>query len=442
MLVVLDNCEQATVAVGTAVAVWATLAPGAFFVATSRETLKIRGERVVELRPLSLPTSGAALELAEAVQLFVERARTIGRVPSDDELVPIGQIVRALDGLPLAIELAVGRLTVLRVQELYDRLSKRLDLLTHGPRDSAVRHQTMLAAIGWSWSLLSEAEQAVLRQCAVFRGGFTLEAARRKSFSLSPIPRIRAIGSLIDVLQSLREKSLLRLLDSGATAEARLGMFESIRQFAEEELVRSGEDETTYARHAAYYVRVAALWSAELTRQAGVNAMRRVLLELHNINAAIERQLSACSVTPALADPGPCGGGCSRACVSNTRSTLRLSLDARRLVGERGWDARGTSRSRMRAPCPFLNHARVGTRRWCAGRCTSGACSGSGSGRREAGGAILLSLRPGQLLPRSGAGPQTLPRGAGDAPRREGCCFRTACALQHRGDQPGRGTSR
>ncbi len=184
MLLVLDNCEHVIdAAAGLAVAILRA-APDVHVLATSREPLRAEGERVYHLAPLSSPPAAVGLTAADAlefpaVQLFVERAAASldGFELSDTDAPIIANICRKLDGIPLAIEFAAARVEAFGVHGLAAHLEERLRLLTSGRRAVAPRHQTMRAALDWSYRLLSAAEQKVLRRLAIFAGDFTLEAA-------------------------------------------------------------------------------------------------------------------------------------------------------------------------------------------------------------------------------------------------------------------------
>ena len=215
ILVVLDNFEQVVEHAAQTVRVWMEQAPEATFLVTSRDRLRLRGEAVLELAPLE-SEDGVALFLAAAEEHRPDLA--LGEV----ELAAVARLVTRLDGIPLAIELAAARVRVMSPSRMLDRIDKRFSLLGHGPSDSVPRQATLEAAIEWSWNLLDEGERAVLAQCAVFRGGFTLEQAEA-------IVQVEGVD-VLDALASLGEKSLLR---SGGSAEVRFATYESVRDFAE-----------------------------------------------------------------------------------------------------------------------------------------------------------------------------------------------------------------
>ena len=183
VLLILDNCEHVIAAAARLADVLLKTCPGVFLLATSREALSVAGEHVYPVPLLDVPPRSTSLTAAQAmehsaVHLFVERAAAaLGRFSLTDETAPIvAEICRRLDGIPLAIELAAPRLKMLTPEALLARLDDQLHLLTAGSRTAVPRQQTLRAAIEWSYALLSEAEQAMLRRLGVFAGSFTLEA--------------------------------------------------------------------------------------------------------------------------------------------------------------------------------------------------------------------------------------------------------------------------
>ena len=190
------------------------------------------------------------------MRLFVERALAVdpGFRLTDDNAAAIAAICHRLDGLPLAIELAAARSKVLSPALLLPRLSRRLPLLTGGPRDVPARLQTMQDAITWSYDLLTPVEQVLFRRLGVFVGGFTLDAAERVCRSITETlePSGIPVLSVLDGITSLVDKSLLQW-GAGQAGERRLGMLETIREFALEYLEVAGEGERTRTAHAAYF---------------------------------------------------------------------------------------------------------------------------------------------------------------------------------------------
>ncbi|WNG41765.1 AAA family ATPase [Archangium violaceum] len=298
VLLILDNVEHVIQHMPATLGRWHALAPRARFLVTSREALLLPEERVVDLEPLEVPEEGETrperLECCDAVRLFVQRARAVRGsfelAASDAPLV--ADIVRKLDGIPLAIELAAARTNLLGVGQIQERLSRRFDLLRGGRRDGSARQSTLWGAIDWSWNLLEPAERAALAQCSVFRGGFTLEAA--ESVLMFP----PGGPDVLEIIQSLRSKSLLRTsAPEGLPGELRLGLYESIRQYASSRLAERGEGSMLSARHAGYYLALARRLSARMRGEGGELAFRRLALERENLLAACDNALAVVPAT-------------------------------------------------------------------------------------------------------------------------------------------------
>ena len=238
-LIILDNFEQLVDLAPETVSVWMRLAPEADFLVTSRDRLRLRGEDCLALAPLPE---------AAAVDLFAGAASAVNPGFSlDDQTRPaIQELVARLDGIPLAIELAAARSPVMSARHMLDRIGRRFQLLGHGPSDGVARQTTLRAAIDWSWDLLEEAEIAVMVQCSVFRGGFSLDAAEA-------VVDLRGDEDVLDLLESLHRKSLIcagRLDRAGG--EMGFDIYESIRDYAGEHL---GEDAAgVRARHAEFFI--------------------------------------------------------------------------------------------------------------------------------------------------------------------------------------------
>ncbi len=209
-LIVIDNFEQVVEHAGATVAHWMNAATHARFVVTSRELLQLEGERAFPVEPLPAPADDSleSLRSSDAASLFVDRARNVSPKfeLTDANAAAIAELVRLLDGLPLAIELAAARARVLSPAKIVERLSKRFMVLRSGKRDRSARQNTLLGAIDWSWDLCTGAERLALAQCSVFRGGFDLEAAEAvldaSALPDAPWP--------MDLVQALVDKSLLR----------------------------------------------------------------------------------------------------------------------------------------------------------------------------------------------------------------------------------------
>lgn len=291
LLLVIDNFEQVARAAASTVGEWLVAAPEARFLVTSRERLGVPGEVSFELPPLSL-VSTADAQPSEAVQLFLDRVRAL-RPELEPRGTLVDDVVRALEGIPMAIELAAGRVDVLGVEGLLARLPRRLDVLGADRPGADPRQTTLRGAILWSWDLLGGVEQRALAQCSVFRGSFTAQAAEG-------VIEFGPGASVLDVIQSLRDKSMLRSGPVMGGGEARLSLFESIREFAAEQLAAMGETDETARRHAAFY---RALAERQGGGAGGLTAAR-LLPERDNLVAAIRwtlDQAHAGDPSPALA---------------------------------------------------------------------------------------------------------------------------------------------
>ncbi|MGH2617673.1 MAG: ATP-binding protein, partial [Thermomicrobiales bacterium] len=286
MLLVLDNLEQ-VLAVGPLLAEVLAAAPGVVILATSREPLRLRGERESPVAPLSLPPVAARVSLdgalaSPAVQLFLARAQAIKSdfTLTEENAAAIVAICQRLDGLPLAIELAAARVRLLAPAALLARLEKRLPLLTGGARDLPERQQTLRAAIAWSYDLLSHPERALFARLAVFSGGCTFAAALAVADAGSDL----AID-LLDGLDSLVQKSLLRQSDE-LRDEPRFTMLETIREFGLEQLAAEPAVETAVrSAHAAFYRETV---DAAIDSEDQVSAYGALELESGNIRAALD----------------------------------------------------------------------------------------------------------------------------------------------------------
>ncbi|MGZ8259433.1 MAG: ATP-binding protein [Caldimonas sp.] len=287
-LVILDNFEQVQAHAQATVANWLDRAPQARFAVTSRERLGIAGEIVEPIDPLVLAD--------DAVLLFEARARAQRPDFVLDSSIrpPVAEIVRLLDGLPLAIELAAARVRVMSPAQIVERLKDRFTLLA-GAHGMAGRQATLKAAIDWSWDLLLPWEKGALAQCSVFEGGFTLEAAEAV-LALGDWPEAPAV---LDAIQSLVDKCLLRAWLPKATtrldlAEPFFGMYLSIHEYARQKLWTFGERAVTDAmqRHGRCFARFGrddALGS--LKRSGGIAKRQRLALELDNLVAACRRAI-------------------------------------------------------------------------------------------------------------------------------------------------------
>lgn len=305
LLLVLDNFEQVVDAAPDVTAILAATQHVRVLV-TSRAVLRVSGEQEYSVPPLDLPEANASeaetLGEHEAVRLFVDRARAVRpdfRLTAENAPV-VAQIVRRLDGLPLALELAAARSKVLDSHTLLERLNRSLPLLTNGGRDRAARHQTLRNAIGWSYELLGPDEQRLFQQLSVFYGGFTLDAAEAVAMGWASGPGERshdrtaddAPASVLDALDSLLGNSLL-VRDSTADGTTRFVILETIREYGEEQLEASGQMAEVQRRHTCYYVALAEQAAPEFRSRNQVGWLRRLAAEHGNLRAVFSRARSA-----------------------------------------------------------------------------------------------------------------------------------------------------
>lgn len=288
MLLLLDNFEQ-VVAAATHVAALISSCPHVKFLATSRESLSLRGERVFAVPPLELPRpagrqplSSKSLTQYESVRLFIERATAVNQEfhVSNENAPAIAEICVRLDGIPLAIELAAARARLLSPEEILKRLNNRLSLLTMGPRDLPDRQRTLRATIDWSYELLDETARSLLKLLSVFAGGFSLEAAEYLCETSQSIPL-----DPLDGIESLVNKSLL-LRDDEAGPKPRLRMLETIREYGREKLEADGDVGAIRDAHAAYYLGM--VEKAEFQGRQQKLWLRRIEADWENIRNALE----------------------------------------------------------------------------------------------------------------------------------------------------------
>lgn len=253
ILLVLDNCEHVAEAVANVAEAVLKAAPGTRILATGREPLHIEGERIYRLTALAFPQPSRAISALQAlcfpaVELFVERAGAArcGYTLSDEDAPAVVEVCRQLDGLPLAIELAAARGDMFEPRELAARLRDSFLALTSIRRSALPHQRTLRATLDWSYALLTQAEQAMLRKLATFAGGFTLEAAEALAGDgLSPAEET------VDLVASLVAKSLVT--PGIGEAISRYHLLETTRLYATEKLRESGEYGRFSRRHAEYF---------------------------------------------------------------------------------------------------------------------------------------------------------------------------------------------
>ena len=260
-LLVLDNCEHVLDAAADLIEAILAASAATKIVATSREGLGIADERLWPVPSLDV---GAGVDSA-AVALFVERAQNISprfTVGDDGEAAAVVEICRRLDGIPLAIELAASRMASMTASEVRDRLDHRFRLLI-GSRRGLAHHQTLRHAVAWSYDHLDDTEKALLERCSVFAGGFDLQSACAVAGSDDDF-------AILDLLDALVRKSLL--VADRSSGRTRFSMVETIRQFAEEQLVARGEASEVRAAHSRYFAgreaEILALWDSPRQREA------------------------------------------------------------------------------------------------------------------------------------------------------------------------------
>jgi predicted ATPase/class 3 adenylate cyclase len=282
MLLILDNLEQ-VIDSAPEISSLMSSADRLKVVVTSREALRIGGEREFPVAPLSLPRSSDRAEdiaASSAVELFVARAQ---EARPDFSLTPelsrdVAAVCRRLDGLPLAIELAAARIKLLSPSALKERLEQSLKVLSSGRRDAAQRQRTLRGAIAWSYDLLAEEERILFRRLGVFAGGFTLEAAEevcdREDLGID----------VLDGLSSLVDKSLVRATED----QERFSMLETIREFALERLEESGEAEEIRRAHAEFFRALAEEAERHLQRESQKEWLDRLEQEFGNLRAVVD----------------------------------------------------------------------------------------------------------------------------------------------------------
>jgi len=316
LLLVLDNCEHLIDACAALADRLLTTCPDLSILATSREPLRIAGERRWPVQPLAIPDledrpSFAMVAGVSSVRLFVERARAIDPdfTLTEVNAASVAQVCVRLDGIPLAIELAASRMGVLAVDQIAERLDDAFRLLAGGPRAGPTRQQTLEAALTWSYDLLTAPEQATFRALSVFAGSWALEAAeavcdggaRAVGTSAQPMSAPRSgrgpmVGviegrgtsrddSSLDLLGRLVEKSLV-VIDQTPLGR-RYRLLEPVRQYAYRELLASGEDQQVYGRHAAYYADLAEHTMPKLRGPEQVAWQARLARDEDNLRAAL-----------------------------------------------------------------------------------------------------------------------------------------------------------
>jgi predicted ATPase/DNA-binding CsgD family transcriptional regulator len=287
LLLVLDNCEHLTAECAVLVAKLLTASGGVRVLATSRHTLYLEGERILQVEPLTVP-SGQDMSAgpSEAVTLFAERAVSV--MPGF-ELTPgnrsaVVRVCQRLEGIPLAIELAAVRMRVLSVDQLLQRLDDRFSLLTTRSYTVRRRQSALEATIGWSFELCSPAEQRLWAQLSVFPGGFDLDAVEHVCLS--------DVDNVLDVLTGLVDKSILIRQDGAFQRHAWYRMLETLREYGSAKLAGAGDERDVRARQVEHYTNLARQYSVEGFGPRQLEWVGRLRREHANLRAVLEHCLS------------------------------------------------------------------------------------------------------------------------------------------------------
>ena len=294
LLLVLDNCEQVLEECAYIASLLLACCPRLRFLVTSREPLAVSGEVVLHVPALSLPDEAEPVDRArllhyDAIRLFVERARAaeLSFRLTDENAGAVIEICRRLDGLPLALELAAGRIRGMGVAELSKRLDQRFQLLTGGDRTALPRQQTLHAMIDWSYRLLPETEQVVLRRLGIFVGAFELQAAESVcagAYSSQNGPELITPETILPHLLQLVNKSLVQFNQESS----RYRLLETLRFFCLERLTEAGETPSLSSQHFAWYLQLAEHAAPNLSGPEQERWFARLEGEHANLRAALQ----------------------------------------------------------------------------------------------------------------------------------------------------------
>ncbi|MEV6033930.1 BTAD domain-containing putative transcriptional regulator [Nonomuraea sp. NPDC052116] len=296
-LLLVDNCEHLIDAVAHLVAALLSRCAGLRVLATSREPLAVDGEALVPLGPLALPGPDDGVEQARraaSVRLFTERAAAVrpGFEVDETTLPEVRRVVRGLDGMPLALELAAARLRTLSLPELADGLSDRFRLLTTGSRTALPRHRTLRAVIAWSWQLLSEHERTVAERVSILPGGITPASATALCAGTA-VPA----AEIPELLAGLVDRSLLQL----APDPGRYRMLETLRAYGTDRLAETGDLDAVRDLAARYFADLMARHDPQLRGPGQLAAMRVISAEYDNALAALRRRCDTGDASGAVA---------------------------------------------------------------------------------------------------------------------------------------------
>jgi len=295
MLLVIDNCEHLLASSAEVAMQILRTCAGVRILATSREALGIVGEQQWPVPELAVPVpehlpKGQSTRIRvllgfESVRLFVERAQTVKNdfTLTGENSYVVAEICSKLEGIPLAIELAAARVRAMTVEQIADRLSDHLGLLSHGRQTENVRQQTLRAALNWSYALLTESERQLFGRLSVFAGGWTLEAAE-KVCSFDGVDE----ASVLDILTSLVDKSLVTFDALSSNSQGRYRLLETVRQYASDCLNKSGAANLSHERHGTWAVDLAELAYPHLSTSDQGKWHATLSIEHDNLRAALD----------------------------------------------------------------------------------------------------------------------------------------------------------
>ena len=335
LLVVLDNCEHLLRPARDFASSVLNACPGIGILATSREALGVPGEQTWPLRSLDVPDSSSIAEVtaAEAAVLFSERARAVrpGFVVDESNAAAVADICNRLDGIPLALELAAARVVAMSPIDIATRLDERFRLLTGGRHASVERHQTLRAAVDWSYSLLDDGERTVFNRLAVFSGTFDANAAEA-------VVTGGGVESwdVVDALTGLVAKSMV-LADEGTAGSMRYQLLETLRQYAAERLDAEGETDAWRRRHATHYAEAAELITVGLRGRDETASRARLDAEIDNFRSAVAWSLDA-------------GDDEDSELALRIIAALSFESSMQREVGVGAWAARAVDRAERSTP--------------------------------------------------------------------------------------------
>ncbi|MEU7904411.1 LuxR C-terminal-related transcriptional regulator [Actinoplanes sp. NPDC049118] len=287
-LLILDNCEHLVGACADLAETLLRACPDLRILVTSRQALRISGEATLTVQPLSVPEADVActpadLSRYESASLLVERATAVlpGFAVTDANCATITALCQALEGMPLAIELAVARLRVLSLHQILERLTDRYRLLTAGARNAPARQQTLRALIDWSWDLCSEQERLLWSRLSVFSGGLELDAAEQVCTD-----ETLSAEEILDLIASLVDKSVISRIGDGPRARYR--MLEVVREYGAARLADAGEQHAVARLHRDWFAELAAYGDAHWASPDQAALMLRLRHEQANLRVALE----------------------------------------------------------------------------------------------------------------------------------------------------------